>query len=307
MDVKCRHASPRLLLTCCAVTQRFRTLRQVRQDMLLWVWGHLAMQLRVIGPIASFLLLFLYTALRSPFGGIGETLAGLFASAVGLGTFMLGLEIGLMPLGEEMGRLLPERTNVTAMLVLVFLLGAGCTFAEPAVNALQLAGTLVDIERSPYLWLFLAVPQYNLALVFAIAFGVGLAALVGTIRMIKQWPLQPVVYSTLGLTLVLTVRPLHRAGLSVYWLPAGGVGDGVCTHACGAHCLHCLVERPSCVCRVCAWDRFLCVCSDVSGCYRDLTGSRNGRDGVGQWRGHHRLCDGPTCLGPGHRHPRLRP
>ena len=62
------------------------------------------------------------------------------------------------------------------MLFLVFVLGVGCTFAEPAVTALQIAGTLIDPETSPYLWLLLVDPVYNLALVFAIALGVGVRA-----------------------------------------------------------------------------------------------------------------------------------
>lgn len=58
-----------------------------------------------------------------------------------------------MPLGVTMGKLLPERTTPGLMLFLVFVLGVGCTFAEPAIAALQLAGTLLDPADSPYLWL----------------------------------------------------------------------------------------------------------------------------------------------------------
>jgi hypothetical protein len=128
--------------------------------MVKWLAQHLGVQFRVIVPISMFLLFFLYVILHASSDGVGYTLMGLVASAVGLGLFMLGLEIGLMPLGQEMGRLLPRQVPVWVMLILVFLLGCGCTFAEPAVNALQLAGTLVDQERSPYLWLFLAEPSY---------------------------------------------------------------------------------------------------------------------------------------------------
>lgn len=50
----------------------------------------------------------------------------------------------------------------------------------------------------------LVTPFYNAALVVSIAVGVGLAAVVGTLRMTHGWPLSRVVYITLAVVLSLT-------------------------------------------------------------------------------------------------------
>jgi len=48
------------------------------------------------------------------------------------------------------------------------------------VTSLQLAGSLIDPEASPFLWLLLVHPFYNMMLVVAIAVGVGFASVLGT-------------------------------------------------------------------------------------------------------------------------------
>ena len=38
------------------------------------------------------------------------------------------------------------------VLVIVFLLGIGVTFAEPAIGALKTTGSIIQVERAPYLY-----------------------------------------------------------------------------------------------------------------------------------------------------------
>lgn len=170
-----------------------------------WVWSMLAAQVTVLVPVSVFLILFQVFALRQPVPGLGGVIGGLIAAMFGLSLFMLGLEIGIMPLGEAMGRALPRKVRMSTMLFLVFVLGCGCTFAEPAVSALQIAGQLIDPVESPYLWLLLVDPGYNMALIIAIALGVGLAAVVGTLRTVRAWSLKLVIAISTTVTLGLTV------------------------------------------------------------------------------------------------------
>eukprot|EP00041_Stephanoeca_diplocostata_P033442 m.1105455 g.1105455 ORF g.1105455 m.1105455 type:complete len:802 (-) comp24339_c0_seq4:3596-6001(-) len=197
----------------------------------LWLCSLFATQFRVLVPVSVCLILFQVFVLKSSQTNIGPVVGGLFAAMIGLSFFMLGLEIGIMPLGESMGRALPRKVSMPTMLFLVFVLGCGCTFAEPAVSALQLAGQLIDPVESPYLWLLLVDPGYNMALVLCIAFGVGLAALVGTLRTIRGWNL-PVLITvsvllTLGLTVALQMSPAAEvAGMA--W-DSGAVTTGCVT------------------------------------------------------------------------------
>ena len=147
----------------------------------IWASAQLGMQLQVVTPVSGFLLAFEYTALRKAtsadaFTDLAERFAGLGAAAVGLTLFMFGLEAGVMPLGERVGVLLPERVSSATMYSLIFVIGAGCTIAEPSIAALQLAGSLVDPHASPFLWLLLTHPTWNALLVAAIALGVAFAS-----------------------------------------------------------------------------------------------------------------------------------
>jgi hypothetical protein len=58
-----------------------------------------------------------------------------------------GLKVGLMPFGEALGISLPAKASLATVLIVVFLLGIGVTFAEPAIGALQTAGSLVNVDR----------------------------------------------------------------------------------------------------------------------------------------------------------------
>lgn len=197
----------------------------------LWLCGLFATQFRVLVPVSVCLILFQILVLKSSAKNLGPVIGGLLAAMIGLSFFMLGLEIGIMPLGESMGRALPRKVSMPTMLFLVFVLGCGCTFAEPAVSALQLAGQLIDPVESPYLWLLLVDPGYNMALILCIALGVGLAALVGTLRTIRGWNLPVLitisVFLTLGLTVALQMSPASEvAGMA--W-DSGAVTTGCVT------------------------------------------------------------------------------
>jgi hypothetical protein len=164
-------------------------------------------QARAVVPLAIYLMLFQLLILRQGVEGSWIISAGLLSVIVGLMLFMEGLKLGLMPLGEALGSGLPVRSPLAVVLTVAFLLGVGVTFAEPAIGALKQAGQIVDIERAPYLYALLN--QWAEALVLVVGAGVGLAAVLGTIRFLSGWSLKPLIYLTLAPTLLLT---LYMAG-----------------------------------------------------------------------------------------------
>ena len=88
------------------------------------------------------------------------------------------------------------------VLTVAFLLGIGVTFAEPAIGALKAVGAIVDPARAPYLWALLN--QWADTLVLVVGMGVGLAAVLGTMRFLNGWSLKPYIYVTLIPLLALT-------------------------------------------------------------------------------------------------------
>lgn len=168
-----------------------------------YVGVRFAEQFRTVALLAAYLAVFQWLILREPLADAAVIGGGIFAVMVGLMLFMEGLKRGLMPFGELIGNGLPRRVGLLAVLTLTFILGVGVTLAEPAVGALQVAGSAVDRQAAPYLHALLT--RWSMALVLAVGAGVGLAAVLGTLRFIHGWSLKPLIYSILGPTLLLTL------------------------------------------------------------------------------------------------------
>ncbi len=117
-----------------------------------------------------------------------------------------------MPFGEALGTSLPAKASLVVVLLIAFLLGIGVTFAEPAIGALQEAGSLVDVTKAPYLYALLN--EWSLTLVLAVGAGVGLAAAIGTVRFIYGWSLKPLIYITLAPVLLITIYMATDSQLS---------------------------------------------------------------------------------------------
>lgn len=160
-------------------------------------------QLRAVLPLAAYLALFQFFILQETVVDASIITGGLIAVIIGLMIFLEGLKIGLMPFGESLGTSLPAKAGLVVVLGVAFLLGIGVTFAEPAIGALQAAGSLVDVTKAPYLYTLLT--DWSGTLVLAVGTGVGCAAALGTIRFIYGWSLKPLIYMTLAPVLLITL------------------------------------------------------------------------------------------------------
>jgi hypothetical protein len=159
-------------------------------------------QVRAVVPLAVYLALFQLIVLRQQVDHGLAIVAGLLAVILGLMLFMEGLSLGIMPFAEAIGNRLPKRQRLPVVLVVAFILGVGATFAEPAIGALQAAGSIVDAGRAPYLHSLLN--EWSDALVLVVGAGVGIAAVLGTLRFIYGWSLKPLIFLVLIPTLSLT-------------------------------------------------------------------------------------------------------
>jgi len=175
-------------------------------------------QIKAVLPLVLYLVLFQLFILHIPILRAGTITLGLLAVIVGLMLFMEGLKHGLMPFGETIGEALPRKLSLRNVLVIVCLLGIGVTFAEPAIGALKTAGKIVDPQHAAFLYILLN--QWSAVLVLVIGMGVGLAAVVATLRLIGGWSLKPFIYFSLlpifGITLYLMTdsQTSHLIGLA---------------------------------------------------------------------------------------------
>ena len=159
-------------------------------------------QAKAVVPLALYLAIFQYTILQTPVLDASIIAGGLFAVMVGLMMFMEGLKLGLMPFGEVIGNTLPRKLPLAGVLFIAFLLGIGVTFAEPAIGALQVAGSLIDPVKAPYL--FTLLNDRSGSTVLLVGLGVGLAAVLGTVRFLRGWSLKPLIFMALTPTLILS-------------------------------------------------------------------------------------------------------
>ena len=159
-------------------------------------------QFSAVIPLAVYLVLFQLLVLRQDIQDAWTISAGLICVIAGLALFMEGLKVGLMPFGETIGTTLPSKAPLPVVLFIALLLGVGVTFAEPAIGALKAAGQIVIVDRAPYLYALLN--DFSETLVLLVGIGVGLAAVVGTLRFLYGWSLKPLIYIALIPTLALT-------------------------------------------------------------------------------------------------------
>jgi hypothetical protein len=226
-DAPARRAEPNAILL--AVTTGLDR-AQVARLVAGYVGRRLVEQLRLVIPLSVWLVAFQWLVLRQPVLELPGIVLGLGAVVLGLTLFMEGLRVGLMPLGEALGRELPVHITLERVLAIALVLGIGVTFAEPAIAALGAAGALVAVEETPYLYALLEL--WRTPLILAVGAGVGLAALVGTLRLLRGWSLKPLVHVALLPTLVLTaaytLHPDLREIVGLAW-DCGAVTTGPVT------------------------------------------------------------------------------
>ncbi len=187
-------------------------------------------QIKAVMPLAAYLFLFQLLILRQPIQEATIIGLGLAAVIVGLAIFMEGLKVGLMPFGTIIGDNLPKKASMGVVLLIIGILGIGVTFAEPAIGALQAFGGGIDVTKAPYLYELLN--NWTQPLVLMVGAGVGLAAVLGTLRFVNGWSLKPMIYLALTPAILLTFyawnNPDLRTILGLAW-DCGAVTTGPVT------------------------------------------------------------------------------
>lgn len=211
--------------------ERFRLgVRDTLRILWPYVKRNLLEQIKGIWFIVAYLLIFQLLVLQLPIVYASMIGVGILIVAVGLMFFMEGLRLGLMPLGEIIGSVLPRHSRMPVILGFAFLLGVGATFAEPAIAVLKAAGSGVQAQAAPLLYSLLN--EFSGQLVAAVGTGVGLAVMLGVLRFFYAWPLKnlaiPAVALLLALSLGFTRVPELEDVLGLAW-DCGAVTTGPVT------------------------------------------------------------------------------
>jgi len=178
-------------------------------------------------PILVVVFVFQVLVIQQPLPDIVNLIVGTGMVILGLTFFIDGLEQGLFPIGENMAHAFARKGSIFWLLVFAFCLGFGTTVAEPALiavagEAAEIASKGGIIKDTPD-----ARNSYTLGLRLTVGFSVGLALVVGVLRILRGWPIQYLIiagYS--GVVLMTAFAPPEIIGIAY---DSGGITTSTIT------------------------------------------------------------------------------
>ncbi|ESS72861.1 hypothetical protein MGMO_44c00090 [Methyloglobulus morosus KoM1] len=180
-----------------------------------------------LAPILTVVLLFQILVIRQPVADVFSLITGTLFVVLGLTLFIQGLEQSLFPLGESMAYAFARKGSLFWLLTFAFCLGFSAAIAEPALMAVaakaaEIASAGKIIERSQT-----AQNNYALGLRITVAFSVGLAILIGVLRIIRGWPVYYPIFCAYGCIAVIT--PFAPAEIIGIAYDIGGIATSAIT------------------------------------------------------------------------------
>ncbi|MXZ27888.1 MAG: DUF1538 domain-containing protein [Gammaproteobacteria bacterium] len=169
------------------------------------LWRRIADALRDLAPIILVIAFFQVAVIRQPFPDLAGVALGLVCVVLGLALFVQGLELGLFPLGEAIARAFAHKGSAAALLAFAFCLGFGTTVAEPALIAVGDKAAEVAAEAGAIAGGEEARNTYAFQLRMVVAFSVGLAIVLGVLRILKGWPLHYLIIGGYALVTLMTL------------------------------------------------------------------------------------------------------
>jgi len=166
-------------------------------------------------PIVAVIAVFQLLVLGNPVAILAPLAAGGLLVLTGLTLFIYGLKLALFPVGESLAHSLATKGSAFWLLLFAFLLGFGTTIAEPALLAVAdeaarvaaRAGAIGDTDA--------ARAGYALALRVTVAGAVGVAIVLGVLRILAAWSLPLMIIGGYLLVVVITtVAPDDIVGIA---------------------------------------------------------------------------------------------
>lgn len=178
-------------------------------------------------PIIAVVLFFQFIVLQQPLPNMLDLVVGMVFVILGLTFFIYGLEMGLFPIGESMAHAFARKGSIPWLLAFAFALGFGTTIAEPALIAVAKEAATIAANGDMITNSEEARLSYASGLRLTVAFSVGLAIVIGVLRILKGWPIQ---YLIIGgyiiVVLMTTIAPKEIIGIAY---DSGGVTTSTIT------------------------------------------------------------------------------
>ncbi len=178
-------------------------------------------------PILLVIGFFQLVVLQQPIPQLGRLVAGTLLVVAGLTLFVRGLEMGLFPIGEALAHAFARKGSLFWLLAFAFALGFGTTVAEPALIAVAGKAAEAAAEAGLIAREAAAMERYAGGLCLAVALSVGVAIVLGVIRILKGWPLHwLIVGGYAGVVIMTAFAPPEIVGIAY---DSGGVTTSTIT------------------------------------------------------------------------------
>lgn len=183
--------------------------------------------LRDLLPIILVIAFFQLFVLQQPIPDFLGLVIGLLCVVLGLTFFIFGLEMGLFPIGETMAHAFARKGSVFWLLAFAFALGFGTTIAEPALIAVAAEAATVAANGGMIATDDASQESYASGLRLTVAFSVGLAIVLGVLRILKGWSIQWMIIGGYLLVVIMTgLAPKEIIGIAY---DSGGVTTSTIT------------------------------------------------------------------------------
>ncbi|WP_405232346.1 DUF1538 family protein [Lentisalinibacter salinarum] len=171
--------------------------------------------LRDLTPIVVVIAVFELLVLRQPAATLAPLAGGVLLVVIGLTLFIYGLKLALFPVGENLAHALARKGSVFWLIAFAFALGFGTTVAEPALIAVaaeagEVAALAGAIEATPE-----SETRYATGLRMTVALAVGVALVLGVMRIITGWPLPAMIIGGYVVVVIATIfAPAEIVGIA---------------------------------------------------------------------------------------------
>jgi len=183
--------------------------------------------IRDLAPIILVVLFFQLVVLQQPLPNVSQLVLGVVFVLLGLTFFIHGLEQGLFPIGESMAHAFARKGNAYWLLTFAFALGFGTTVAEPALIAVAAEAAKVAATGGMIGSSTADMSEYANGLRYSVALSVGLAILLGVLRIIKGWSVQWFIIGGYLMVVIMTAfAPAEIIGIAY---DSGGVTTSTIT------------------------------------------------------------------------------
>jgi len=178
-------------------------------------------------PIILVVAFFEIVVLQQAPDNLFSIVIGLVFIVFGLTFFVFGLEMGLFPIGESLAQALARKGSVFWLVIFSFSLGFGTTLAEPALTAVANEAAQVAAQGNAIAMTEEAMDNYAMGLRITVAISVGLAILLGVVRILKGWPIHYLIIGGYITVMILTsFAPENIIGIAY---DSGGVTTSTIT------------------------------------------------------------------------------